>query len=350
MSLPTTQKLYRIFKREGIENLELHSNEPVPQTLLRNQVLVRLRAASLNFRDVLVVTGKYPSNFPSDGLIPLSDGAGEVVAIGENVKEFKVGDRVAGIFTQDWVNGEMKDEYMTNVLGGSAHGVLSQYRVFEKHSIVKIPQILSYEEAATLPCAALTAFHALYENGIKPVGAGQTVLVLGTGGVSVFAIQFALASGATVIVTSSNDEKLKKAIELGAHHTINYSTTPNWDEKVRELTNGRGVDHVIEVGGSGTLQKSLKAVRRNGQVHMIGVLSKNTDPNFDVGMQVLFGGSILRGFIVGSREMFENMNRVIEQHKIHPVVDKVFKFEEAKEALHHLLSQKHVGKVVISIE
>ncbi|KAF0973475.1 hypothetical protein FDP41_008179 [Naegleria fowleri] len=240
MTLPTTQKLYRIFKREGIENLELHTNEPVPQTLLRNQVLVRMRAASLNFRDVLVSTGKYPSNFPSDGLIPLSDGAGEVVAVGENVKEFKVGERVAGIFTQDWIDGEMKEEYTGNVLGGSAHGVLSQYRVFEKHSIVKIPQILSYEEGATLPCAALTAFHALYENGINPVRAGQTVLVLGKGGVSVFAIQFAAASGATVIVTSSSDEKLKKAIELGAHHIINYNTTPNWNEKVRELTQGRG--------------------------------------------------------------------------------------------------------------
>ncbi|EFC45729.1 predicted protein [Naegleria gruberi] len=339
---------YHIAKHEGIENLALTQEATIPQPK-RGQVLVRMRAASLNFRDLLVVKGLYPGPFPSQ-LIPCSDGAGEVVSVGEDVSEFVVGDRVCGLFHQDWIAGDMKDEHMANDLGGSSHGVLSQYRVFEKHGIIKMPSNLTFEEAATLPCAGLTAYHALAQNGIKHVGPSQSVLVIGTGGVSIFAAQFAVAAGAKVIVVSSSDEKLEKAKSLGAQHLINYSKTPNWQEKVREIV-PNGVDHVIEVGGAGTLQRSLQSVKRGGQVHMIGLLAqKDPNDNFDVGMSVLFSGAILRGFIVGSRAMFEDMVKTIENNDIHPVVDKVFSFDQAQEAFKHMESQKHVGKVVIRID
>ncbi|KAL9648831.1 hypothetical protein ABK040_003762 [Willaertia magna] len=345
-----TQKVYRL-KQTGFDNLRI-VEEKVP-TPKRGQVLVKLKATSLNFRDAMVVSGQYPSvNFREEegGLIPLSDGAGEVIEIGEDVKEFKVGDRVCGTFHQEWQDGELKQEYLTNVLGGTANGVLAQYRVFEEKGLIKVPSNLSYEEAATLPCAALTAWHALTHNGIQSVGPNQTVLILGTGGVSVFGIQFAKAAGARVIVTSSSDEKLEKAKQLGASNVINYNTHKDWHKQVRELTNGKGVDHILEIGGKGTLEQSLKSIRIGGQVHMIGVLAAGASTNFDVGTGVLFSSAILKGILVGSRGMFESMNKAIEINDIHPVIDKVFEFNEAKEAYQYLLSQKHIGKIVIRVD
>ena len=347
MSIPTSQKLYRFHKNESVDDLTLCTDEPVPQPK-RGQVLVRIHATSLNYRDVMVAIGAYPKPYASGGVIPLSDGAGEIVQVGEDVSEFKVGDRVCGSFHQAWIDGEMKDEYLAHTLGGSAHGMLCQYRVFEVNGIVKMPSHLSYEEAATLPCAALTAWHALSQNGIQHVDSSSTVLILGTGGVAVFGIQFAVASGAKVIVLSSSDEKLEKVKNLGAHHLINYKTTPDWEVKVREITGGRGVDHVLEIGGSGTLERSIKSVKRYGQVHVIGFLAQ--PQTFDVSMSVLFSAAILRGIMVGSVGMFKNMNRAIENHNIHPVVDKVFTFDQAKEAYKYLQSQQHVGKVVIRVD
>jgi NADPH:quinone reductase-like Zn-dependent oxidoreductase len=347
MSTSSSSECYKIAKSEGIDQLyKTTQNVPQPK---RGQVLVRMHATSLNYRDLMVVSGQYSGATPSD-LIPLSDGSGEIVQIGEDVTEFKVGDKVCGTFFQKWVDGTIPADAMHHALGGSMDGVLSKYCVFEKTGVIKFPSYMSYEEAATLPCAALTAWNALSHNNIQNIGPGQTVLVLGTGGVSIFAIQFAAAAGARVIVTSSSDDKLEKARSLGATDFINYSKDPNWDDKVKELTGGVGVDHVVEVGGGGTLPKSLNSVRAGGQVHMIGVLSKPDSESNNVALQVLFKASLLRGVLVGSRGMFEAMNSALEVNKIHPVIDKVFSFDETKEAYKYLESQKHVGKVVIRID
>ena len=345
MSIPTTQKVYQISKHEGIENL-VQTTDSVPRPK-RGQVLVKIHATSLNFRDLMVASGQYPGNFPKN-LVPLSDGAGEIVEVGEDVTEFKTGDKVAGTFFENWIDGPIIQNAMGAALGGSSHGMLAQYRVFDKTGVVKIPSFFTYEEAATLPCAAVTAWNAL-ACGPNPIRPGQSVLVLGTGGVSVFAIQFASAAGARVIVTSSSDSKLQKAKDLGASDLINYSQNPNWEEKVLELTDGKGVDHVVEVGGSGTAEKSLKSVKHGGYVHMIGVLTR-PNPNSDIAMSVLMGAVNLRGVLVGSRGMFESMNRAIEVNKIHPVIDKVFDFDKAQDAYKYLQSQQHVGKVVIKVE
>ena len=345
--IPTTQKLYRLHKFEGIDSLTLHNAEPVEQPK-RKQVLVRLHAASLNFRDLLISSGRYGASFPS-GLIPLSDAAGEVVQVGPEVNSLKIGDKVCGTFYEAWTDGEVSDENTRLALGGSVPGVLSQYRVFEESALVKFPSHLSWEEAATLPCAAVTAWFSLAENGIHNVGPGNTVLIIGTGGVSLFGLQFAVQAGATVIVLSSSDEKLEKAKKLGATHLVNYNTHPDWHVKVKELTNGKGVDHVLEVGGDGTLLRSLNSVKKGGHVHMIGVLARSEE-NVNVGLHVLLNVANLRGILVGSRGTFERMNRVIEQHAIKPIVDSVFKFEQAKEALQYLASGKHFGKIVIRID
>ena len=258
--IPTTQKLYRFQNYSGIDGLTLHQSEPVERPK-RKQVLVRLYAASLNFRDLLISTGKYGGSFPT-GLIPLSDGAGQVVEVGPEVTTLKIGDKVVGTFFENWADGQVSDENASRALGGSVHGVLSQYRVFEEDALVKFPSHLSWEEAATLPCAAVTAWNSLSENGIHNVGPGNTVLIIGTGGVSLFGLQFAISAGAQVIVLSSSDEKLEKAKALGATHLVNYKTHPDWHVKVKEITNGRGVDHVVEVGGDGTLERSLNSVKR----------------------------------------------------------------------------------------
>jgi NADPH:quinone reductase-like Zn-dependent oxidoreductase len=334
-------RLYRLPQHTGFDDLTLtQADVPKPG---RGQVLVRMHAASLNFRDLSVATGKYiMSRLPPD-LVPLSDGAGEVVETGPEVSRVKPGDRVAGIFMQGWLGGEHEPWHGATALGGAIDGVLAEYVVFDQQGLVHIPAHLSYRQAAALPCAAVTAWHGL--TGLKPVGPGQTVLVLGTGGVSMFGLQFARAAGARVIVTSSSDDKLERAKALGASEGINYKATEDWHKAVRALTDGRGVDHVLEVGGPGTLQRSIGAARMGGVVSLIGVRSRGQiDP-----LAILGGGVIVHGVFVGSRQMFEAMNRAIEFHHIEPVIDRVYGFDEVKEAYRALKSAAHMGKIVIEI-
>jgi NADPH:quinone reductase-like Zn-dependent oxidoreductase len=302
-----------------------------------------MRAASLNYRDLAIMRGQYGLGPVPPDLVPLSDGAGEVVEVGEGVSRVAVGDRVAGIFMQGWQAGEMEMHHGLSALGGAVHGVLAEYVVFDEEGLVHIPAHLSFEEGATLPCAAVTAWNAFY--GLKPLMPGQSVLTLGTGGVSVFALQFAVAAGARVIATSSSDEKLARVLAMGASDGVNYRAHEDWNGNVRALTDGRGVDHVVEVGGPGTLQRSIFSARLGGVVSLIGVLSHG-DIN---ALTILAGGVIVRGVFVGSRRMFEDMNRAIGLHKIRPVIDRVFAFEEAGEAYRHLAGATHLGKVVIRI-
>lgn len=330
------------YRQFGLENLNLaERDEPRPGA---REVVVKFHAASLNFRDLLFARGVYNPN-PQFPAIPLSDGAGEVTAVGEGVTQWKVGDRVCPIFMQAWQEGECNPEKAESSLGGGGlDGVLCEYGAFHENGLVRIPEHLSYEEAATLPCAAVTAWHALVNVG--NLKAGETVLTLGTGGVSLFALQFAKLHGARVIATSSSDEKLARARELGADETINYRTTPDWDEEVLRLTNNLGVDHVVDVGGAGTISKSINSVRIAGTVSVIGVLAQGggLDP-----MKVLMKSIRLQGIFVGSREMFEDMNRAITVNRLQPVIDKTFAFEEAREALQHMESGSHFGKIVIRI-
>ena len=326
----------------GIDALTL-VDRPQPQPTA-GQVLLKVRATSLNYRDLLVAEGAYGSavKYP---LIPLSDGAGDVVAVGEGVTRVKIGDRVAGIFFQDWIYGSLTREKMKSDLGGGIDGMLAEYVILHQDGLVLLPDHLSYCEGATLPCAAVTAWHALVTKG--NIGAGESLLLLGTGGVSIFALQFAKIHGARVIVTSSSDEKLARAKQLGADETINYKIAPDWEKKVYTLTNRTGVDHVVEVGGAGTLPKSLQAVRIGGRVSLIGVLSgrgEEIDP-----MPILFKSLAVQGIYVGSREMFEAMIRAIAQHQLHPIIDQVFPFTEARQAYLYLKSAAHFGKVVIEV-
>lgn len=328
--------------KPGLDALTL-VERPQPQPKA-GQILVKMKTASLNYRDLLVAKGAYdPKSVKS--IVPLSDGAGEVVAVGEGVTRIKIGDRVAGIFMQSFISGELTSEKANSALGGAIDGVLAEYVVFDEQGVVKIPAHLSDEEAATLPCAAVTAWNAMIAEG--QIKAGDTVLLQGTGGVSLFGLQFAKMMGARVILTSSSDEKLDRAISLGADVGINYKNTPDWDEKVWNLTDGRGVDLVVEVGGSGTLSKSLRAVRYGGKVAMIGVL---TGIAGDVSTgSILFKHIRVQGIYVGSRDLFEDMNRAISLHQMKPIVDRVFPFHEARAALAYLESGAHFGKIVIRL-
>jgi NADPH:quinone reductase-like Zn-dependent oxidoreductase len=337
-------KVWRFRTPGAIDNLTL-SEEDIPRPG-RCQVLVRMRAASLNYRDLMIASGRYARGTPPPDLIPLSDGAGEVVELGPEVTRVAVGDRVAACFMQSWLGGELSSEDAASSLGGAIHGVLGEYRLFDQQGLVTLPAHLSFEEGATLPCAALTAWNALFA-GPRPLTVGQTVLVLGTGGVSIFALQLAFAAGARVIATSSSDGKLAQAKALGASDGVNYRDHPDWQGPVRELTGGRGVDHVVEVGGPGTLPRSIEAARQGGNIHLIGVLTGGgtIDPSV-----VLRRGVVLRGIYVGSRQMFEAMNQAIALHGIVPVIDRVFGLEDTKDAYRHLQAQGHVGKVVIRLE
>ncbi|MGE0223037.1 MAG: NAD(P)-dependent alcohol dehydrogenase [Acetobacteraceae bacterium] len=336
-------KFYCFPKAAGIDTLELREG-PTPKPS-RGQILVRMRATSLNYRDLNVAKGS-PARGPLPAnLVPLSDGAGEVVETGADVSRVQVGDRVAGLFMQDWLGGEIEPYHVDSSRGGSIDGVLAEYVVFSQDGVVRLPDHLSFEEGATLPCAGVTAWNALYAG--HPLRSGESVLVLGTGGVSIFALQFAHAAGARVIATSSSDEKLARAKSLGASDGINYREHPEWHQEVLRLTGGRGVDHVVEVGGAGTLQRSVEAVRMGGQVHLIGVLTGGGEIN---PTPVLRRNLRLRGIYVGSRQMFEAMNQAVSLHRIRPAIDRVFPFSEAKEAYRALASQAHVGKVVIRID
>ncbi len=326
----------------GIDQLRLvEAEKPAPGP---GQVLVRMTAASLNYRDLMVVRGHYNPKMKLP-MVPLSDGVGIVEAIGERVDRFHPGDRVAGIFMQEWFDGRVDKKKSASALGGAIPGVLREYMLFHQSGLVKPPAHLTDVEAATLPCAAVTAWHALFEEA--PSYPGDTILLQGTGGVSLFALQFAKAAGFRVIITSSSDEKLERVRQLGADETINYKQTPDWEEAARRLTNGVGVDHIIEVGGADTLPRSLKAVRMAGTISVIGVLGGNGQAIAPA--PVLMNSLRVQGIYVGSRAIFERMNKAIELHAIKPVVDRVFPWTDAKNAYHHLESQRHFGKICLAI-
>lgn len=309
------------------------------------QVRIRVRAASLNYRDQAVVTGTYFGGIVSDDTIPLSDGAGEVAAVGAGVTRFKPGDRVAATFFQTLPSGPPFGAGAS--LGAPPlDGMLAEQVVLYEDGVVAVPKGFSFEEAACLPCAAVTAWHALARAG-RPVRAGDTVLVLGTGGVSTFALQFAKAAGARVIATSSSDEKLARVKALGASDGINYKRVPDWEKAVLDATGGRGVDCVVEVGGAGTLNRSLMSLAPGGKTVLIGVLTGRAS---DVNPYALMpkNGS-LHGIFVGDRDMFQEMNRAIEVNGIKPIIDKVFPFEQALAAYHHHKSGNFMGKVVITV-
>ena len=335
-------KAYQLISTSGAEALRLNQlADPQPAP---GQVLLRVRATSLNYRDHMVASGRYGAGVPLP-LIPLSDGAGEIVAVGDGVARWSAGDRVAGTFFQNWQTGPVRREAFDTALGGSINGMLAEYVALSADGVIAIPPHLNFEEAATLPCAALTAWHALVTSG--NVSAGQTVLVLGTGGVSIFALQFAKIHGARVIITSSSDAKLARAMALGADEIINYRTMPDWEKEVFRLTDKAGADHVIEVGGTNTFPRSLRAAAMGGTVSVIGGVSGFTS---DVALRDILGKSLLiRGIFVGSRDMFAAMNRAISQHKLKPVVDRVFPFSEAPAAYRHQASGAHLGKVVITV-
>lgn len=336
-------RTYTLLPKEGFDAITLTEREPVRPG--PGEVRVRMHAFSLNYRDLLVAKGSY-GNQSSTNLIPLSDGAGEVIEVGEGVTEFQVGDRVAGIFFQNWEAGRMRKHHGDSALGGAIDGVLSEEKVFAQGGLVRIPDYMSYEEAATLPCAAVTVWNAMFETGT--LRAGESVLLQGTGGVSLFGLQFAKAAGLQAVITSSSDEKLERARALGADLTINYRETPEWGQATRDLTGGYGVDHVIEVGGSGTFGQSLKAVTVGGTISMIGVLT-GTGGQVSTGT-ILHKAMHVNGIYVGSRAMFEDMNRMLALHEVHPIIDQIFSFEDVRAAYEHLESGKHFGKVVIKIE
>ncbi len=325
----------------GLESLAVAERpEPKPGY---GQVLLRMKAFSLNYRDLMMVKGLYNPKLKLP-FVPLSDGVGEVVALGEGVTRVKIGTRVAGVFMPQWVDGELTEAKAKRTLGGGVEGVLAEFVVLDAEGVTPVPAHLTDEEAATLPCAAVTAWNALVNEG--KVKAGDTVLVQGTGGVSLFALQFAKMLGARVLATSSSDAKLERVRSLGASDGINYKTTPDWEEKVRALT-GTGVDHIVEVGGAGTLGKSLRAVRTGGHISLIGVLAgtgSQVNP-----MPVLMKSVRVQGIFVGSRAMFEAMNRAIALQQMRPIVDRVFPFRELAQALAYLESGAHFGKVCLKV-
>lgn len=335
--------------------IQLHPGKPLNQSLQLcdietpvpgdGQVLVRMRAASLNFRDLIVAQGAYPATSAKKALIPLSDGAGEVVAAGNGVTRWKPGDRVVANFFQGWLDGRFQPQHMQSALGGGIDGVLAENCVFAQSALAHIPAHLSFEQAATLPCAALTAWHALFERA--PLLPGETVLVLGTGGVSVFALQLARLAGANVIATSSSDDKLERVAALGASGLVNYRKQPQWDQAVLDLTDGRGVDQIIEVGGAGTLARSLTAARTGGRISLIGRLTgieDRIDPR-----PIMAKALNVYGIYVGSVAMLERMMQAIEASGLVPIIDRSFPIDQTSKAYAHLESGTHFGKVVITI-
>lgn len=334
-------KAFQLREACGIGGLMLRQDLDRPQPGL-GEVLIHVRANSLNFRDFIVAHGRYPAGVKSH-VIPLSDGAGDVVAIGQNVTGIKIGDRVAGAVFPDWIAGPLTQEIFRRSLGGPIDGMLAEYVVLPEHAAIPFPAHLSYEEAATLPNAGVTAWHALVEAG--QIHAGQTVLLLGTGGVCLFALQFAKLHGATVIQTSSSDEKLERAKAMGADHLINYSTTPRWDEEVMKLTGGRGADIVMEVGGANTLERSLRSVRFGGFIAFIGVISGfgQIDP-----LPLMQRSVRMLGINVGSIEMFHAMNRAIAAPGLRPIIARTFIFDHANYAYHYQQEGDHIGKTVIT--
>jgi NADPH:quinone reductase-like Zn-dependent oxidoreductase len=311
-----------------------------------SEVLVRIHAASINGGyDVDMRDSKPGEGRDLTGGIPFADGAGEVAAIGARVTRFKVGDRVAGIFMQRWLDGDRTAEVFESSRGGNAGGMLSEMVVSDEQSLVAIPKHLSYEEAATLPTAGVTAWVGLFKYG--QLRAGDFVLLEGTGGVSTFGLLFAVAAGAKPIITSSSDAKLERAKKLGAFGTVNYRSNPEWQKEVRSLTNGAGVKRVLEVGGQATIEKALEALALDGHIALIGTLS-GFAPQIPTG-PLFRAGAHLTAVYVGSRADFEAMNAFISEHEIHPVIDRVFEFEQAAGAFDHMADGDYMGKIVVRV-
>lgn len=326
-------------KPGGLDRLQVTDTER--QAPRRGEIAVRVRASSLNFHDYAVVAGMIPT---PDGRIPMSDGAGEVVEVGEGVSEFAVGDKVVSTFFPHWMDGEPDRAVMGDVPGDGADGFAREFVTAPVTSFTRAPAGYSDAEAATLTCAGLTAWRALVVNGA--VKSGDTVLVQGTGGVSIFALQFAKAAGARVIATSSSDEKLERLRSMGADHLINYKTTENWGEEARKLTGGRGVDHVVEIGGSGTMPQSIAATRVGGHIALIGVL---TGVSGEVPTALLMAKQAkLQGLIVGSRLEQQEFVRALDATGIRPVIDRTFALEDLADAFHHQESGSHFGKIAVA--
>jgi alcohol dehydrogenase len=333
-------RAYRFDSFDSLEELRLREEaDPRPQ---RGEVLVRVHAVSLNFRDIAMLRGRYPRKCVP-GLIPISDASGEIVAIGEGVEAFKAGDRVIGAFHPRWFGGEMPSTIQRDSYGAENDGWLCELKAVSQEAVVRLPDALSYEEGATLPCAGLTAWTAL--TGPVPIRAGHTVLVQGSGGVSIFALQLARAVGATVIATTSSAAKADRLKALGAAEIVNYADDPQWGKAVRQLTGGRGVDRVVEVGGPGTIAQSLRAVALGGEIASIGFLSAE-NPGIDF-FQLKTSGASFRNITVGDRAALLDLNRAIAATSLKPIIDRVFAFDEAREAFSHLESGAHFGKVVI---
>lgn len=334
---------YEIQEAFGLENLNVAERpDPKPGP---GEVLINVKAVSINFRDLLMVRGHYNPRQPLP-LIPFSDGSGEVIEVGEGVSRVAVGDRVANCFFQGWADGTPTPESVASTsMGSPLDGMLTERVVLNENGVVKLPDHLSFEEGATLPCAAVTAWSCLFRHGdLKP---GDTVLALGTGGVSIFTLQLAHMAGAEVIITSSSNEKLERAKELGANHGVNYKDDEKWAKTVKSITGGRGVDHVVEVGGVGTLENSIRATRMGGHISLVGILSGGQAPlNLT---SVLMNDIRVQGVFVGPRKCFEDLNRALAQHQIKPIIDKVFPFAEARDALEYVGSGSHFGKVVITV-
>ncbi|KAI9797450.1 MAG: hypothetical protein M1833_005490 [Piccolia ochrophora] len=333
--------------KSGFDSLQFNEEAPVP-TCGDSEVLVRFHAASLNYRDLIIPKGMYPFA-QRDGVVPGSDGAGTVEDIGSKVHRFQKGDRVATLFNQGHLAGSLTPKISETGVGGVVDGTITQYGVFSEEGLVEVPSSLNWLQASTLSCAALTAWNALY--GLKKLMPGETVLTQGTGGVSIFAAQFALAAGARVIATTSSDSKAQTLKDLGVQHVINYKTDPNWGETAKSLTPDKlGVQHIIEVGGANTMAQSLKAIAIDGIISIIGFLGGRSkeQPGFT---DCLSHICTVRGVLVGSRLQFAEMNRAIEANNIKPVIDKtVFRLEQLEEAYQYMWDQKHFGKLCINIE
>ncbi|HEV7138817.1 MAG TPA: NAD(P)-dependent alcohol dehydrogenase [Steroidobacteraceae bacterium] len=343
MSLPEQQRRCTLIRQTDGSYRLTFGQAPIPEPA-HGEVLVRVRATSLNRRDVYVLKGQYPMP-PRPTLVPLSDGAGDVVSVGSGVTRFKISDRVAGSFFQRWLKGRPDAEIHSSALGGQLDGMLSEYVCLSQDGLVGIPQGYSYEEAATLPCAAVTAWNGLITRG--RMHSGDNVLLLGTGGVSIFGLQFAAATGARAIVTSSSDDKLTRAATLGAASTINYVNTPEWSGAVRAATDNVGVHQVLEVGGTGTLPQSIASLAPGGHIALIGGLSGFGG---DIPARMLMhANATVSGIYVGSRANFEAMNAFIERHRIRPVIDRVYALDEALAAYERVDAGRHLGKVVIKL-
>jgi NADPH:quinone reductase-like Zn-dependent oxidoreductase len=341
--IPTTQKQWRLV-REGEHGYKLELADATVRLPGAHEVLIRIRATSLNRRDVFVMKGTYPVG-SRDTIVPLSDGAGEIVAVGPGVTRFRVGARVAGIFFQNWLSGRPPENVAIGALGGGLDGMLTQYATLNEQGVVPLPKNYSFEEGATLPCVGVTAWNGLFTRGrIQP---GDYVLLEGTGGVSTFGLQLALAVGAKPIITSSSDAKLERAKALGAFGTVNYKTTPDWEKPVLALTGGTGVHEVLEVGGKDTLPKALASIAPGGHIALIGGLG-GFGGNIPA-LQLLDRNVSVSGIYVGSRENFEALNAFVEKHNVKPIIDKVFDFKDAPAAYELMESDQFLGKIVIKL-